>query len=172
MTGLMSWVCHPALKALSPATLFYTEFAWSGHDRRRMEARSVRCTSRSQGEVIRMGAILPPLDTRLLTSLQVHRSGQSLQQGTDLLHIQAYTPSLSAFVPGSCDPPSCLGLPVESRTPWEFFFHYCECVRLYLMCRNLKTTNGIHCSKINALCIVCTSFVERQMLKQSISQYS
>lgn len=40
------------------------------------------------------------------------------------------------------------------------------------MRRNLKTSNGIHCSEINALCIVCTSFVERRTLKQSVSQYS
>ena len=37
--------------------------------------------------------------------------------------------------PGPAVNPTCLGSP----------FLYCECVRLYLMCTNLKTANGIHC---------------------------
>lgn len=44
----------------------------------------------------------------------------------------------------------------------SFFFPYCECVRLCLICTNLKTTNGIHCSSINTWLIVCPLFRGRQ----------
>lgn len=96
MAGLMSRVCHPALKAVSPAALFYVDFAWSGHDRRRMDARSVHCTSRSQGEVTRMGAMLPPLDTRLSTSLQVHQSLNSQYNREQTCCLPNHTRPLSA----------------------------------------------------------------------------
>lgn len=74
-----------------------------------------------------------------------------------------------SFTPGSSHQRP-LQASCRIQHPWKPF-PYCKCVRLSLMCANLETTNGIHCSSINTLFIVCTSFVGRQVLKQSISQY-
>lgn len=95
----------------------------------------------------------------LQQSLTSHLNGQGAS-----VTPQKLTQPLSTFLYPRTLPSSVLmTLPMQLHVPQQ--------LPLAVRGTKLRTTNGIHCYRINTFCSVCPSFIPRQALRQSISQY-